>query len=220
MPTRLQVSFLFLDPHSIEFRKIIVGWNILPFCAQDSILNAECWLFIKTRLVLLLSTHPGQLWNTGVNHHYFLWPFFWQIREVLGQNGQLQKYFSWKSDEINVVSKFVTFLSKEGLKLYAKTVGFYIFYFLFNCPFMSHLTVHSQELAGGGSMAVTVGISDMWQVTGDTQHMTPDTWHLTPDLKNKFIYFFGIGATICTHQEIQCLLCAGFLWGVTSFSLG
>ena len=30
------------------------------------------------------------------------------------------------------------------------------------------------ELAGGGSVAVAVGVSDMRQVTGDTQHLTPD----------------------------------------------
>ena len=31
------------------------------------------------------------------------------------------------------------------------------------------------ELAGGGSVAVAVGISDMLQVKGDMRHLTPDT---------------------------------------------
>ena len=45
------------------------------------------------------------------------------------------------------------------------------------------------ELAWGGSMAVALGLSDMWQVTGDTRHrtrdewyVTHDTWHVTPDM--------------------------------------
>ena len=37
-----------------------------------------------------------------------------------------------------------------------------------------HPAVHAEELAGGGSVAVAVGVSDMWQVTGDKQHITPD----------------------------------------------
>ena len=41
-------------------------------------------------------------------------------------------------------------------------------------------------LAGGGSVAVAVGVSDMLQVTPNTD-------------------FFGIGATIRTRQELQCL---------------
>ena len=31
------------------------------------------------------------------------------------------------------------------------------------------------DVAGGGSMAVAVGVSDMRQVTGDTRHVTHDT---------------------------------------------
>ena len=41
--------------------------------------------------------------------------------------------------------------------------------------------VCNRKKSGGGSVAVAVGASDMWQVTGDTQHLTPDTWHLTSD---------------------------------------
>ena len=35
---------------------------------------------------------------------------------------------------------------------------------------MNHPTVHSGEVSGG-ALAVTVGVSDMWQVIGDTQHV-------------------------------------------------
>ena len=41
--------------------------------------------------------------------------------------------------------------------------------------FVNHPAVHNGELAGGGSVAVPVGVSDMLQVTGDSQHMTHDT---------------------------------------------
>ena len=43
---------------------------------------------------------------------------------------------------------------------------------------MTVLTVSRSKLgklAGGGSKAVAVGISDMQQVTGDKRHLTPDT---------------------------------------------
>ena len=73
------------------------------------------------------------------------------------------------------------------------------------------------ELAGGGSVAVAVGISDMWQVTCNTWHMTHDMKHMTHETLHIFsiifyllimsVYIcFGIGATIRTRQEIQYLL--------------
>ena len=89
------------------------------------------------------------------------------------------------------------------------------------------------ELAGGGSVPVTVGISAMWQVTRNTRHMTldmwnmnldiwhmtRDSWHLTHDTWFSFFWegggillYWCIGATIRTHQEIQCLPYAGFLY--------
>ena len=54
------------------------------------------------------------------------------------------------------------------------------------------------ELAGGGSIDVGVGVSDLWQETGDTWHMTNEN------------FFFYICATIRTHREIQGIPCAGF----------
>ena len=52
-----------------------------------------------------------------------------------------------------------------------------------------------------------------WQVTGgvrwhmahDISHPTSDRWHIYI-----FFFFFGIRATIHTHQQIQFLLYAGF----------
>ena len=38
------------------------------------------------------------------------------------------------------------------------------------------------ELAGGRSVALAVGVSDKWQVTGYTQQVTYDLWHLTLDI--------------------------------------
>ena len=88
------------------------------------------------------------------------------------------------------------------------------------------------ELAGGGSLAVAVGVDrwhathDTWHVKNDTWHMASDTWHLTPDMWHLtrdpwqiilfFSYFlsvtvsFGISATIRTHREIYCVRYAGF----------
>ena len=74
------------------------------------------------------------------------------------------------------------------------------------------------DFAGGWSVAVVVGISDMWQVTSDTQHIIPELGHLTPDICPFFIIFpnkqkndFHIGATIRTHSEILCLPYAVFV---------
>ena len=43
------------------------------------------------------------------------------------------------------------------------------------------LCIQQGEWAGGGFVAVAVGVSDMWQVKGETQHMTVNKWHVTPD---------------------------------------
>ena len=59
------------------------------------------------------------------------------------------------------------------------------------------------ELAGGGSEIVAVGVSDMWQVTGDIQHVTCDTWHVKPG--GKFEIFKNcISAPIPPRWEIKC----------------
>ena len=46
------------------------------------------------------------------------------------------------------------------------------------------------ELAWEGSVSVAVGISDMWHVEGDPQHVTGDRWPLTMD--SFFSTKFGI----------------------------
>ena len=80
------------------------------------------------------------------------------------------------------------------------------------------------ELVGGRFVAVAVGVSDSWQVTGDRWlvivDMVHDIWHMSHDTWHFFFFFFsskiycqflsvsvrsGIGATIRTYQEIQCL---------------
>ena len=38
------------------------------------------------------------------------------------------------------------------------------------------------ELAGGGSLAGAVGVSERRQVTGDMQHTACDTWHITHEI--------------------------------------
>ena len=59
------------------------------------------------------------------------------------------------------------------------------------------------ELAGGGSVAVAVGVSDIWQVTGDMQNGTRDTWHMIHDmwLKIKEISLFFKLALLSAHIE-------------------
>ena len=53
--------------------------------------------------------------------------------------------------------------------------------------------VHNGEYAGGGPVAVVVGISDVWQVSGDTRHPTRDTWHMTCDTSQvKYDIFYLI----------------------------
>ena len=76
------------------------------------------------------------------------------------------------------------------------------------------------ELAGGGSVAVSVGVNYMWQVKCNTRYMThdtgyfkSDTWpmkhdtgHLTPYTWNLILKRVNcIGATILTRQVTRCL---------------
>ena len=60
---------------------------------------------------------------------------------------------------------------------------------------------------------------NMWHMPHDMWHMTCDKWHMKKDI-NKIVFLsvcFGIGSTICTKQEIQCLPYARFFlnpwWG-------
>ena len=55
--------------------------------------------------------------------------------------------------------------------------------------YANHPPVHSGgSVAGRGSVAVAVGVSDRWQVTHDTQHMTHDMWHVTYNTWNTHIF--------------------------------
>ena len=78
------------------------------------------------------------------------------------------------------------------------------------------------DLAGRGSVAVAVGVSDRWHSIGDTWHLTHGMWHVTHDFFLPFLSVssrFGIGATIRAHQEIQCLPYARLL-GMVFFRCG
>ena len=46
------------------------------------------------------------------------------------------------------------------------------------------------ELAGLGSVAVAVDVSDRWQVTGDRWQVTCDTWHMTHDTWHMIVFCF------------------------------
>ena len=48
-------------------------------------------------------------------------------------------------------------------------------------------------LAGGGSMAMALGVSDRWQVTCDNWHATWDTWHVTHDFLKIYLLQFLAG---------------------------
>ena len=45
-------------------------------------------------------------------------------------------------------------------------------------------------IAGGGSMAVAVGVSDMWHVNHDMWHLTHDMWHLIFCWINIYVFMF------------------------------
>ena len=49
---------------------------------------------------------------------------------------------------------------------------------------------------------------DRWQVKCAMNHVTSEMWHMTHDI---FSVLFGVGATIGTRWETQCLQNAGFL---------
>ena len=70
--------------------------------------------------------------------------------------------------------------------------GFFLFLKFIDCLRTSILCI-VKELAEVGSVAVTVGVIDRWQVTSDTRHTTYDMWQLTPDtwkMTHDFFSFF------------------------------
>ena len=62
-----------------------------------------------------------------------------------------------------------------------------------------------RELAGGGSVAVAVGVRDRRQRRGDRRQMTYDF-----TIYYFFWIFHAIGSNKRTRREIQCLPLAGF----------
>ena len=76
----------------------------------------------------------------------------------------------------------------------------------------------AEEIAGGRSVAVAVGVSDMWQVTCKTGLVTCYTWHVTSDTWHVFLLLsrsvslgFGIVAIIRKGRDIQCLPYPGLI---------
>ena len=53
------------------------------------------------------------------------------------------------------------------------------------------------ELAGEGSVAVAVGVSDRWQVTGDRWHAKRDTWHMTCEAWHFYFFFSPLSVSTC-----------------------
>ena len=52
------------------------------------------------------------------------------------------------------------------------------------------------------SLAVAVGVSDMWQVTGDRWHMTGDAWHLIHDTWLLcFFFYVKVSVQLSAHIE-------------------
>ena len=50
------------------------------------------------------------------------------------------------------------------------------------------------ELAGGGPVALAIGVSDRWQVTGDVSNMACDTSHVTPATCHLTLFFFFLSS--------------------------
>ena len=94
-------------------------------------------------------------------HMWKLWfPVEWRFMEWITNIGMPPDFFFSFSDSI-----ICCFLKK-----------IWVFWSL-----RTSLLCIVEELAGVGSVAVAVGVSDSWQVTCDTQHMSHDTWHATHD---------------------------------------
>ena len=53
------------------------------------------------------------------------------------------------------------------------------------------------KLAGGGFVAVAVGVSDRWQVTGDRWRATHETWHITCDMWHMTWYTWHMSYDTC-----------------------
>ena len=98
-------------------------------------------------------------------------------------------------------------------------------FFFQNCFSIFFLTLQTilmctvGELARGSSVAVAAGVSDMWQVIGDTRHMKHDTWPLTHDTYFFCIiinfYFYCIGATIRHIRRFSVSCMRDFLFFIS-----
>ena len=124
--------------------------------------------------------------------------------------GQLNREITANNIELTLVLDLTNW-SQKWLKIFATKQSFFLV-FATDCWWIvvnistSILECIVWELAGGGSMAVAVGISEMWQGMWDTWHLTTATCHLTPDYWHLSYYLWYYR----TRWEIQCLLYTGF----------
>ena len=81
-----------------------------------------------------------------------------------------------------------------------------------------------EELEGGGSMAVAIGVTDRWQVTRDMWHVKRYMWHLT----HNFFFFFSscpllsvlVSVLLCAQVERFSVSCMRYFWWKLNFWLG
>ena len=64
-----------------------------------------------------------------------------------------------------------------------------------------------REFAGGGSVAVAVGVSDMCQVTGYTQHVISDTIHVTQVRRDRYQMVLGNCQLVSGRCQEDVMLC-------------
>ena len=132
----------------------------------------------------------GKLYFVCVSDHserflkFLLLPF----TKVLCQNYQLQKYVVHKSNEMEVVSDFAIL----------RTILLWIV----------------RELAREGSVAVAVGVNDMWQVTGDTCVTWHVTWCLTHE---KYFLLIFLSVLLTAHvKRFSVSRMRDFFWKINT----
>ena len=141
--------------------------------------------------------------NTNCCMCYNFWAFkknvlLLSFTNVLGQNDKLQKDSLQNIDERNMFSKLAVLAHKVfKISQQKKKVNFLVL--------VNHPAVHSGGVRRG--RARSCGCWREWHVTDDRWHATRITLLVTHDtwLVKFFFFFLCISATICTHQEIQCL---------------
>ena len=102
---------------------------------------------------------------------FFFYVIILQFKKVKSQNGQLQKDSLGKNNERTLTSEFSN-LAQKWLKI---VFANHCWWVLVKISSSIQLFILG-GLAEGGSVAVAVGVSDMWEVTHNTWQVTPETW--------------------------------------------